>query len=154
MDFSIDPQVEELRQKVREFVDTECIPAEKHYDHADGRFPVAVTEELRAKAKARGLWTPHLSKEEGGFGLNLIGMCIIFSELGRSSVGAFACNCDAPDEGNMHLLHMAANDAQKERFLKPLVAGKIRSGFAMTEPPPGAGSDPSLLQSNAVKAGD
>ena len=154
MDFQIAPEVDELRQKMRAFVEEECIPAEKTFDHHDGRFPVAVTQDLRAKAKARGLWTPHLPKELGGFGLDVIGTSIIFSELGRSALGPFACNCDAPDEGNMHLLHHAASPEQRERFLNPLIAGEIRSGFAMTEPPPGAGADPTSLQTNAVKDGD
>ncbi len=154
MDFAIAPEVQELRLKVRDFINSECIPAEKHFDYADGRFPKDVTDELRKKAKARGLWTPHLPKDLGGFGLDLVGTSIIFSELGRSAVGAFSCNCDAPDEGNMHVLNHAANEKQRKRFLEPLIAGEIRSGFAMTEPPPGAGSDPSLLQTNAVKDGD
>lgn len=151
MDFTLPARVEALRLKIREFVNAECIPAEKLYDYEDGRMPAAVCEELRKKAKAAGLWTPHLPESEGGLGLDLVGTSVIFSELGRSPIAPFMCNCDAPDEGNMHLLHLAATPEQKARFLKPLIAGEIRSGFAMTEPPPGAGSDPSLLQSNAEK---
>ncbi|WP_236715873.1 acyl-CoA dehydrogenase family protein [Leptospira interrogans] len=130
------------------------MPAEIHYDYDHGRMPEKITEELRKKVKDLGLWTPHLPKSEGGLGLDMVGTAIIFSELGRSPIAPYLCNCDAPDEGNMHLLHIAANKDQKEKFYYPLVQGKIRSAFAMTEPPPGAGADPQTLTTNAVKQGD
>ncbi|MBI3395522.1 MAG: acyl-CoA dehydrogenase family protein, partial [Spirochaetia bacterium] len=109
------------------------------------------TSELRKKVKSAGLWTPHLPKEEGGLGLDPVGMAVIFAELGRSPIAPFLFNADAPDEGNMHLLHVAANDDQKKRFLHKLCAGETRSGFAMTEPPPGAGADPAALLTNAER---
>ncbi len=154
MDFQIAPEVEELQLKIRQLVEQDIIPAEKEYDYESGRMPVEVNERLRRKAKAVGLWTPHLPKEYGGLGLDLVGTSVIFSELGRSPIAPFACNCDAPDEGNMHLLIKAASEQQKKRLLEPLIAGKIRSAFAMTEPPPGAGSDPSLMHTNAEEKKD
>ncbi|EPE86354.1 putative acyl-CoA dehydrogenase [Leptospira noguchii str. 1993005606] len=153
MDFTIPREVEEIKKRVRDFVDNFAIPAEVHYDYDHGRMPEKVTEELRKKVKDLGLWTPHLPKSEGGLGLDMVGTAIIFSELGRSPIAPYLCNCDAPDEGNMHLLHIAANKEQKDKFYYPLVQGKIRSAFAMTEPPPGAGADPQTLTTNAVKQG-
>ncbi|MCC5815775.1 MAG: acyl-CoA dehydrogenase family protein [Leptospira sp.] len=154
MDFSIPEEVITYQNIAREFVNSIAIPAEDHYDYEKGRMPEEIIQELRKKAKSMGIWTPHLPKSEGGLGLDMIGTALVFSELGRSPIAPYLCNCDAPDEGNMHLLHVAANAEQKERFYFPLVRGEIRSAFAMTEPPPGAGSDPSSLQTNAVKDGD
>lgn len=154
MDFQIAPEVESLRQQIREFVTSEIIPLEKHYDYSSGRMPDSINQDARKKVKAAGFWTPHLSKSEGGLGLDLLGTCIIFSELGRSPIAPFIFNCDAPDEGNMHLLSLAATPFQKETILEPLKAGTLRTGFAMTEPSPGAGSDPTSLQTNAEKKED
>lgn len=154
MDFIISNEILDLQEKIRKFIDKEIIPLEDSYDYADGRMPANVCEEARAKVKAAGLWTPHLPKSEGGLGLDMVGTALVFSEIGRSPIAPFLFNCDAPDEGNMHLLHVAANSEQKERFYYPLIKGEIRSGFAMTEPPPGAGADPSLLQTNATKDGN
>ena len=154
MDFSIDPKVAELAARIRNFVDEQVIPAEKLYDFGTGRMPESVVADLRARVKKAGLWAPHLSSSLGGLGLDMFGQCIIFMELGRSPMAPFLFNCDAPDEGNMHLLHEAASPEQKKLFLEPLAAGSIRSGFAMTEPAPGAGSDPSALATNAQRDGD
>jgi acyl-CoA dehydrogenase len=154
MDLTISPEIQEYQTRARRFVDEVAIPAEDFYDYNTGRLPEEKIPELRKEAKARGLWTAHLPKEEGGLGLDLVGTALVFSELGRSPVAPYLCNCDAPDEGNMHLLHLAASPEQKKKFYDPLVSGKIRSAFAMTEPPPGAGSDPSSLQTNAVKDGN
>lgn len=154
MDFSIDPKVDELRQTIRAFVAEHIIPVEKDFDHQRGRMPEPIVADIRAKVKKAGLWAPHLPKKLGGLGLDLFGQCFIFMELGYSPIAPFMFNCDAPDEGNMHLLHEAATPEQKVRFLVPLCKGEIRSAFAMTEPQPGAGSDPSALMTNAVKDGD
>lgn len=154
MDFSVEPKVAELCQQIRAFVSEHVIPAEKLYDYDTGRMPESVNEDLRKKVKAAGLWAPHLSKDLGGLGLDIFGQCAVFMELGRSPMAPFIFNCDAPDEGNMHLLHEAASPEQKKRFLEPLAAGTIRSAFAMTEPAPGAGSDPSALATDAVRDGD
>lgn len=154
MDFSIPEPVEKIRRTIREFVETEVIPREKEYDYSHGRMPESVNSDLRKKVKALGLWTPHLSKEEGGLGFDLLSTCILFSEMGRSPIAPYQFNADAPDEGNMHLLSLRATEEIREKILEPLKAGKIRTAFAMTEPPPGAGSDPQNLQTNAKKDGD
>lgn len=154
MDFQISPEIESLRKQIREFVTKEIVPLEVHYDYETGRMPESINSEARKKVQSAGFWTPHLSKEEGGLGLDLLGTCLVFSELGRSPIAPFIFNCDAPDEGNMHLLALAATKEQKELILEPLKAGTLRTGFAMTEPSPGAGSDPTSLQTNAEKKED
>ncbi|TGL65601.1 acyl-CoA dehydrogenase family protein [Leptospira jelokensis] len=154
MDFEIPQEVESLRKNIQNFITEEIIPLEKHYDYEKGRMPEAINQQARAKVKEAGFWTPHLPKSEGGLGLDLIGTCIIFSELGRSPIAPYIFNCDAPDEGNMHLLSLAATEKQKELILHPLIKGELRTAFAMTEPSPGAGSDPTSLQTNAEKQGD
>jgi acyl-CoA dehydrogenase len=110
-----------------------------------------VRSDLQAQGRTSGLWLPHLPKALGGLGLKWVDAYKIFIEAGRSMLGPQALNIAAPDEGNMHLLHVVANQAQKERWLLPLTRGEIRSCFSMTEPPPGAGSDPSMLQASAVR---
>ncbi len=154
MQITLSKRAEELQKDIRAFINEIVIPAEKHFDYSEGRMPDKVVQETRSQVKNAGFWTPHLPESEGGLGLNMMETAIIFSELGRSPIGAYMFNCDAPDEGNMHLLSLAASEKQKKLFLEPLIEGKIRSGFAMTEPPPGAGSDPSTLTANAVKEGD
>ncbi|HMW58509.1 MAG TPA: acyl-CoA dehydrogenase family protein [Leptospiraceae bacterium] len=154
MNFDIPDNVLSLQKKIRLFVEELCIPAEDKYDYETGRMPDSVVEPLRREAKARGLWTPHLPESEGGLGLDMVGTALVFSELGRSFIAPYVCNCDAPDEGNMHLLHLAANEEQKNLIYHPLRKGEIRTGFAMTEPAPGAGADPQSLQTNAEKKGD
>jgi acyl-CoA dehydrogenase len=154
MDFIIPQEIKEIQARVKEFIDKEIIPLEDLYDYEAGRMPEDVCQKARLKVKEAGLWTPHLPKSEGGLGLDMVGTGLVFSEIGRSPIAPYIFNCDAPDEGNMHLLHVAANPEQKEKFYYPLIKGEIRSGFAMTEPPPGAGSDPTSLQTNAVKVGD
>ena len=154
MDFSTPQHVQDITRRVRQFVDREVIPLESFVgDHEDGITPDALTS-LRTKAKAAGLFAPQLPKELGGLGLTLEEIVPVFEAAGRSMLGPLALNCAAPDEGNMHLLHLFANPEQAERYLKPLAAGDIRSGFAMTEPAPGAGSDPNMLQTRAVRHGD
>ncbi len=153
MDFNLPKELIELRDKVREFVDTEVIPLEKHGgDHEE--MSAEELSELRQKAKNAGIYGPQLPEEFGGLGLDTIGMCVMFEQAGRSFLGPLALNCAAPDEGNMHLLSLYAGDDQKKKYLKPLIEGKIRSCFSMTEPAPGSGSDPTMLQTRATKTGD
>lgn len=154
MDFSVPARVQELTRRVRQFVDNEVIPYEAFVDdHKDGIAPEALAS-LRAKAKAEGLFAPQLPLQLGGLGLTLEEIVPVFEAAGRSTLGPLALNCAAPDEGNMHLLHLFASPEQVERYLKPLAAGETRSAFAMTEPAPGAGSDPTMLQTRAVRDGD
>ncbi len=153
MDFDFPPEVHEVRKRVRAFIDREVIPLEAHEDEEAGLAPEFL-DRLRATARAAGLWAPQLPRELGGLGLNTVGLSAVFEEAGRSPLGPLALNCAAPDEGNMHLLHRAATPAQKERYLQPLTRGAVRSCFAMTEPAPGAGSDPTMLLTRAERRGD
>ncbi|EPF6421457.1 acyl-CoA dehydrogenase family protein [Acinetobacter baumannii] len=144
----------ELQKKVREFIQQEVIPLEND-PRQDSHGPSeALRSELVSRARRWGLLTPHASQEMGGLGWSHLQKAVAFEEAGYSALGPIALNIHAPDEGNIHLLDAVANDAQKERWLKKLVAGEIRSCFAMTEPAPGAGSDPSMLQTTAIADGD
>ncbi|MDV7425086.1 acyl-CoA dehydrogenase [Acinetobacter baumannii] len=144
----------ELQKKVREFIQQEVIPLEND-PRQDSHGPSeALRSELVSRARRWGLLTPHASQEMGGLGWSHLQKAVAFEEAGYSALGPIALNIHAPDEGNIHLLDAVANDAQKERWLRKLVAGEIRSCFAMTEPAPGAGSDPSMLQTTAIADGD
>jgi acyl-CoA dehydrogenase len=154
MDFSLSPEIEALRERVKQFIHEQVIPFENdlrqdsHGPHRELR------DELIAKARSAGLLTPHASKALGGMGLSHIEKAVVFEEAGYSWLGPTAMNIHAPDEGNIHLMEEVATDAQKERWLRPQVEGKTRSCFCMTEPAPGAGADPSLLNTTAVRDGD
>jgi len=154
MDFTYAPHVHEIVRRVRAFVDTEVIPVEVRTLASREGLSAAGLMELRAKAKAAGLWAPQLPPDLGGMGLTLSEIVPVFEAAGRSHLGILALNCAAPDEGNMHLLNHYANADQRERYLRPLAAGEIHSGFAMTEPAPGVGSDPNMLRTTAVRDGD
>jgi acyl-CoA dehydrogenase len=154
MDFSLSPALLELQQRIRRFIAEEVIPLERdprQTPHGPGE---ALRRELVGRARAAGLLTPHASRELGGLGLTHVEKAIVFEEAGYSPLGPTALNIHAPDEGNIHLLEQVATPAQRERWLRPLVQGHTRSCFAMTEPAPGAGADPSMLATTAVRDGD
>lgn len=138
---------------IRALVQDDIIPLEKDYLHGSFRNLEPKLQELRSKVKQLGLWIPHLPKEDGGLGLTLTEFGIISEELGRTPLGHYVFNCQAPDIGNMELLHQFATDAQKHTFLEPLMRGEIRSCFAMTEPE-FAGSNPVNMATTAVRDGD
>jgi acyl-CoA dehydrogenase len=154
MDFALSDDLQALQARVRQFIADQIIPMES--DARQG--PHGPSEELRGelvqKARAAGLLTPHASRRYGGMGLSHVAKAIAFEEAGYSTLGPVAMNIHAPDEGNIHLLEVVASEEQKERWLRPLVQGHIRSCFAMTEPDPGAGSDPAMLNTTAVRDGD
>lgn len=154
IDFSLTPDLQDLQQRTRNFIRNEIIPLERDPRHGAHGPTEEFRNELVALARKAGLLTPHASPELGGLGLSHIAKAIVFEESGYSTLGPTAMNIHAPDEGNIHLLEEVATPAQKDRWLKPLVAGAFRSCFAMTEPAPGAGSDPSMLQTTAVADGD
>jgi acyl-CoA dehydrogenase len=145
MNLDLDPKLIDLRDRVIAFVRDEVIPAESE------PFSSELVEALRVKARAAGIYGPQLPPEYGGLGLGTVAMCVLFEQAGRSFLGPLALHCSAPDEGNMHLLGEFATDEQREQYLRPLVAGTIRSCFAMTEPAPGAGSDPTMMQTRATR---
>jgi acyl-CoA dehydrogenase len=154
MDFSLTPKLEGLRDRTRSFIRDQVLPFEKDPRQNEHGPSEDLRKELIELARKAGLLTPHASIEMGGLGLSHIEKAIVFEEAGYSSLGPTAMNIHAPDEGNIHLLEEVASPEQKEHWLRPLVAGKIRSCFAMTEPSPGAGSDPSMLMTTATKDGE
>ena len=155
IDFNLAPDVEEVRQRVRKFMESEVRPAENKLreEKADRNAYVQAIVQLRQKARAEGLWNPHLPPEWGGMGLGPLAMAFMSAEAGRTTIGPFVINAQAPDEGNMHTLLHWGTPEQKEKYLRPLADGLCRSCFAMTEPEV-AGSDPTLIQTTAVKDGD
>jgi len=154
MDLSLSPKLLELQEKTRSFIKDQIIPFENDPRQSEHGPSDELCKELIEVARKAGLLTPHASVEMGGLGLTHIEKAIVFEESGYSSLGPIAMNIHAPDEGNIHLLEEIATPEQKERWLRPLVTGKARSCFAMTEPSPGAGSDPSMLSTTATKDGD
>jgi acyl-CoA dehydrogenase len=145
MNFDLSSELYELRDRVAEFIRTDVIPAEPR------PFTDALVADLRAKARRAGVFGPQLPRDLGGLGLSTVGMCVVFEQAGRSFLGPIALHCSAPDEGNMHLLATHATPEQRQRWLKPLIEGTIRSCFAMTEPAPGAGSDPTMMTTRATR---
>ena len=149
MDFAIPDELRELQERTEIFVREQIIPLER--DVRLGHH--GPTEEFRLElvtlGRRAGLLSPHIGREWGGLGLDHRGKAVMFEAAGYSPLGPIATHCFAPDEGNMHLLEQVATEAQKEEFLRPLAAGDIRSCFMMTEPPPGSGSDPSMLLTTA-----
>jgi acyl-CoA dehydrogenase len=154
MDFDTSPELQALRERTRRFIAEQVIPLETDPRHGAHGPSEDLRRELVARARAAGLLTPHASIEMGGLGLNHIAKSVVFEEAGYSNLGPTALNIHAPDEGNIHLMEEVATPAQKERWLRPQVAGLTRSCFAMTEPDPGAGADPSMLMTTAVQEGD
>jgi acyl-CoA dehydrogenase len=138
-----------LRARYRAFMEAHVYPAEAALQADDEETIVR----LRALAKADGLWAPHLPPEAGGTGLGFLAYAHLNEEIGRSAHAQLVFNCQAPDAGNGEILHLFGSDEQKERFLRPLVGGEVRSFFSMTEPE-NPGSDPTTLQTRAVRDGD
>ncbi|MDE2605456.1 MAG: acyl-CoA dehydrogenase family protein [Burkholderiales bacterium] len=144
----------DLPARVRAFVEAHCIPRE---DAAHVHDPVALDHalaQLRPVAREAGLYLPQLPVAQGGLGLGWVERAAVLEEAGRSYLGPGALNCAAPDQPNMISLLRQGTPQQRETYLEPLAAGRVRSCFAMTEPAPGAGSDPSMLRTTATRDGD
>jgi acyl-CoA dehydrogenase len=156
MDFTLTPEVDDLRKRYRAFVDEHIIPLESDRSAYDAHENIAhdALERMKAKAKEAGLWSPQMPKERGGLGLNTQGMAACYEEMNRSIFGPVCFNAAAPDDGNMFVLNKVAREDQKDKWLQPIIDGKIRSSFVMTEPHPGGGSDPSMIRTKAEKKGD
>ena len=156
IDFTLSPELDALRLRVREFIDTIVKPGEQKIGNRDdiarGEY-VRTLLGMRNEARTAGLWLPHMPKEWGGMGLGHVELAMVQAEAAKSNYGPWVLNCQAPDEGNMHTLLHWANDEQKEKYLRPLCEGSVMSCFAMTEPEV-AGSDPTLIQTRAVRSGD
>jgi len=158
MDFTYSEKVEELRARVTAFMTAHVYPSEAVYRDqlrtAESRWTVPpVIEELKVKARAEGLWNLFLPDSELGAGLSNLEYAPLAEIMGRSPIGPEAFNCSAPDTGNMEVLVRYGTPAQKERWLEPLLAGEIRSGFAMTEPAV-ASSDATNIEASIVRDGD
>ncbi|MEZ5839841.1 MAG: acyl-CoA dehydrogenase family protein [Hyphomicrobiales bacterium] len=156
MDFTLPKEIERVRRRTRIFVEEHVLPVEAdraNWDEHDHLQPAAL-EALREKAREEGLWAPQVPVAMGGMGLPVIGWAAMYEEANYSLFGPAAFNCAAPDDGNMNLLNRVGTPAQKERWLKPIVEGRVRSSFAMTEPHPGGGSDPGMIRTTAERRGD
>ena len=151
IDFTLPPDVVSVRLRVREFMEKR-VAVEEERMRREGGFRKGYAA-LREEAKREGLWAPHMPPEFGGMGLKPLAMAFVSAECGRTMMGAYVLNCHAPDEGNMHTMLHHATPAQQDEFLRPLVDGKVRSCFAMTEPEV-AGSDPTGIRTHAEQDGD
>jgi acyl-CoA dehydrogenase len=152
MDFTLSDELLSLKERTERLVRERVIPYEADPRHTPHGPAPELRRELVALGHSAGLLSPHVGREWGGLGLDHRGKAIVFEAAGYSPLGPVALNCFAPDEANMHLLEAVGTAEQNERWLKPLAAGEIRSCFMMTEPAPGAGSDPSMLQTTARRA--
>jgi acyl-CoA dehydrogenase len=142
-------EIQELRERYRAFMEEHVYPNERRL-HADD---TELIRELQAKAKEEGLWAPHVPPEAGGTGQGFLAYAHLNEEIGRSTYAQLVFGCQAPDAGNAEILFMFGTDGQKDRWLRPLVAGEIRSFFSMTEPEV-PGSDPTTLRTTAQRDGD
>ncbi len=158
IDFSLSPELEEIRRRVRAFISDVVAPVERRLEEErvaenDRRAYVGELLALRSAAREEGLWLPHMPADWGGMGLGHVELAMVQAEAARTRLGPWVLNCQAPDEGNMHTLLHWGTDDQKERYLRPLCDGRVWSCFAMTEPEV-AGSDPTLLRTRAVQDGE
>src|SRR5271169_1127182 len=155
--FEFSPKVRELEARLRAFMDEHIYPNENVYSKqiaaGDRWQPTAIIEELKPKARALGLWNLFLPNDENGAGLTNFEYAPLCEIMGRSTMAPEVFNCSAPDTGNMEVLARYGTEEQKDRWLKPLLAGEIRSCFSMTEPAV-ASSDATNIQSSIVRDGD
>ncbi|CAB3884324.1 acyl-CoA dehydrogenase family protein [Achromobacter denitrificans] len=152
MDFSLPPELEDYRRRVRDFVDRELIPLEADRANYDDHENIAeaALERMRARVREAGLWALQMPRELGGQGLPMAGLAACYEEMNRSIFGPVCFNAAAPDDGNMRVLAQVARPDQKARWLQSIIDGKVRSAFVMTEPHPGSGSDPSMMRTTAT----
>ncbi|MEO1328579.1 MAG: acyl-CoA dehydrogenase family protein [Pseudomonadota bacterium] len=156
MDFTLSPRGEAYRAAVAAFVEQEILPVEADRANWDAHENIAPEPlgRLQAKAKAAGLWAPNAPERLGGLGHDFTTLAASYEEMNRSLFGPVCFNAAAPDDGNMRLLAQVGTPEQQDWWLKPVIAGEVRSAFAMTEPHPGSGSDPSMMQTRAEKRND
>ena len=157
MDFSLTPEINDMCRRIRMFVDEYLLPLELDptiYDEYES-IRKNLLDELRLKAKAAGIWALSMPKDRGGAGFNTVGMAACYEEMNRALFGPAVFNAAAPDDGNMFVLNQLANERQKKKWLQPIIDGKVGSSIVMTEPAPGAGSDPAgMMKTTAEKIGD
>jgi alkylation response protein AidB-like acyl-CoA dehydrogenase len=153
MDFSISEKMQTVLGMIDEFVDKELIPLEPEFLTTPSKKMIPTIETKRKLVKQMELWAPNHPKEFGGMGLDLVEHALVSEALGRTPLGHLVFGCQAPDAGNIEILHKYGTDEQKDTYLRPLIEGKIRSCFSMTEidlP----GSNPVMLDTTAVSDGD
>ncbi|MGH9246548.1 MAG: acyl-CoA dehydrogenase family protein [Acidimicrobiales bacterium] len=156
IDFTLTPELEALRLRVRHFVEYVVKPGEAKIgdpDEIDRGEYLTILFGMRGEARDAGLWLPHMPAEWGGMGLGHVELAMVQAEAAKAHYGPWVLNCQAPDEGNMHTLLHWGTDVQKETYLRPLCEGTVMSCFAMTDPEV-AGSDPTLIQTRAEQDGD
>ena len=153
MDFTLSEKMKTIIDMINNFILKELIPMEQEYLIKDFRELLPELKQKREKVKQMNLWGPNYPRELGGMGLTLVEHGLVSEALGQSPLGHYIFGCQAPDAGNIEILHLFGNEEQKEKYLKPLVLGDIRSCFAMTEIDT-AGSNPTLLEATAKKDGD
>jgi acyl-CoA dehydrogenase len=153
MDFDPPESVRPLLAKYERFIADVVMPAEHDILERGFRASAPRLAELRAQARAEGLWLPQMAKDVGGLGLSLVEHGLVSEKLGRSPLGHYVCNAQAPDAGNMEILHKYGSAEQKAKWLEPLARGEIRSCFSMTEPE-NPGSNPTLMSCTAKRDGD
>ena len=153
MDFQVSEEMSVRLAMIREFMDREVIPLEGEMLHGDAQTLQTAVEAAQAKVKQMGLWAPNHPVEFGGLGLSMVDHGLFAEAVGRSPLGMTVFGTQAPDAGNIEILHKYGTAEQKDRWLQPLVAGEIRSCFSMTEPET-AGSNPTLLAATAASDGD
>jgi acyl-CoA dehydrogenase len=155
VDFTLPPEIEDIRLRTRAFVEAHVLPLERDpasfSEHEN--IPHHRLEPVREKARAAGLWAPQSPVAFGGMALPIVAWAAMYEEAARSIFGPLAFNCMAPDDGNMNILARAGTPDQQERWLRPIVEGKARSSFVMTEPAPGGGSDPGMIRTRAERRG-
>jgi len=156
VDFTLPADLEDLRLRVKKFVADEIMPLEADPANFDDHEMIdeAVLAKVREKAKGEGLWAPQMPIDRGGLGLNTVGMAVFYEEAARSRFGPLTFNCSAPDDGNMILLDRVGREDQKDKWLQPIIDGKMRSSIVMTEPAPGSGSDPTMMLTRAERKGN
>ena len=157
MDFTLTPEINDMCRRIRSFVDEHLLPLESDptiYDEYES-IRKELLDALRIKAKAAGIWALSMPKERGGAGYNTVGMAACYEEMNRALFGPAVFNAAAPDDGNMFVLNRLGNDRQKEKWLQPIIDGDVSSSIVMTEPAPGAGSDPAgMMKTTAEKVGE
>jgi acyl-CoA dehydrogenase len=153
MDFALPADLAVLARRTREFVEAEVMPVEADRANWDAHDNIRLDRlaELRGNARQTGLWAPQTPRALGGMGLSRLAMAVMYQEANQSIFGPVVFNAAAPDDGNMMLLAKVATAAQQDRWLRPIVDGTVRSAFAMTEPAPGGGSDPTMIRTRAER---
>ena len=155
MDFSLSPETDATRRRIRAFVEERLIPLEREPSSYDEHENIArpLLERMRAEARREGLWALGMPKSRGGGGLSMAELAPCYEEMNRSIFGPVVFHGAAPDDGNMRVLEQVAREDQKERWLQPIVDGEVQSSFVMTEPD-GCGSDPSMTYTRAERRGN